>query len=93
MEEKDREIIAIGILPHSCPVCRDVVSLYGRAHAVGHVAVCKFGALVARKRVSPLNSVTYCLYFLIKVAQKTTSVTKEVGFILPSGLTWALTVL
>lgn len=59
MEEKDREIIAIGI-PHSCPVCRDVVSLYGRAHAVGHVAVCKFGALVARKRVSPLN-VTYFL--------------------------------
>lgn len=56
MEEKDREIIAIGI-PHSCPVCRDVVSLYERAHAVGHVAVCKFGALVARKRTFHLLTV------------------------------------
>lgn len=92
MEEKEREIIAIGI-PHSCPVCRDVVSLYGRAHAVGHVAVCKFGALVARKRVSPLiNSVTSYLY-LIKLRKRPQVSQKRVGFSLPSGLKWALTVL
>lgn len=33
-------------------------SLYERAYADEHIKLCKLGALVARKRVSPLNSVT-----------------------------------